>query len=236
MQHQIYLYAFLICTSTGHSECFQINMYVDLKMTYIEEIYDRGLFQNDSKWLLISLGSRSNSWPVNIVSSAIITSTDFGFWSFKEVGNRYGNFSMATMFPRRVFTAEDMNKTLVELELAPSASIVILPVSRPVPLWDSSVPVELTWFRCLPSQQSSWQRSAVVPSSGSGIWTVLGTLLYPLLAVWRFLSSLVFASPSPREAASRGQSQSQSNAHTSPGPDKAKRWDVLLQGVRVGIQ
>lgn len=44
------------------------------------------------------------------------------------------------MFPRRVFTAEDMNKTLVELELAPSASIVILPVSRPVPLWDSSFP------------------------------------------------------------------------------------------------
>lgn len=79
---------------------------------------------------------------MNIVSSAIITSTDFGFWSFKEVGNRYGNFSMATMFPRRVFTAEDMNKTLVELELAPSASIVILPVSRPVPLGDSSVRVE----------------------------------------------------------------------------------------------
>lgn len=36
---------------------------------------------------------------------------------------------MATMFPRRVFTTEDMNKTLVELELAPSASIVILQVS-----------------------------------------------------------------------------------------------------------
>lgn len=51
---------------------------------------------------------------------------------------------MATMFPRRVFTAEDMNKTLVELELAPSASIVILPVSRPVPLWDSSFPFKPT--------------------------------------------------------------------------------------------
>lgn len=116
----------------------------------------------------------------------------------QEVGNRYGNFSMATMFPRRVFTAEDMNKTLVELELAPSASIVILP-------------------------QSSWQRNAVVQSSGGGIWTVLGTLLYPLLAVWRFLSSFVFASPSPRESAPRGQTPPQSNSHTSLGPDKAKR-------------
>uniref|UniRef100_H3CMK8 UBX domain-containing protein 4 n=1 Tax=Tetraodon nigroviridis TaxID=99883 RepID=H3CMK8_TETNG len=115
----------------------------------------------------------------------------------QEVGNCYGNFSMATMFPRRVFTAEDMSRTLVELELAPSASIVILP--------------------------SSWQRGAVVQSSGGGVWTVLSTLLYPLLAVWRFLSSFVFASPPSRESASRGQNHSQSNAHTSLGPDKAKR-------------
>lgn len=49
----------------------------------------------------------------------------------QEVGNRYGNFSLATMFPRREFTSEDLNKTLLELELAPSASIVLLPVSRP---------------------------------------------------------------------------------------------------------
>lgn len=48
---------------------------------------------------------------------------------------------MATMFPRRVFTAEDMNKTLVELELAPSASIVILPVSRPGPLCGHRFPL-----------------------------------------------------------------------------------------------
>lgn len=49
----------------------------------------------------------------------------------QEVGNRYGNFSLATMFPRREFTSEDMDKTLLELELVPSASIVLLPVSRP---------------------------------------------------------------------------------------------------------
>lgn len=48
----------------------------------------------------------------------------------QEVGNQYGNFSMATMFPRRVFTGEDLSKTLLELELTPSASIVLLPVSR----------------------------------------------------------------------------------------------------------
>lgn len=47
----------------------------------------------------------------------------------QEVGNRYGQFSLATMFPRREFTTEDLEKSLLELELAPSASIVLLPVS-----------------------------------------------------------------------------------------------------------
>lgn len=51
------------------------------------------------------------------------------FVLFQEVGNRYGNFSLATMFPRREFTGEDLDKTLLELELAPSASVVLLPVS-----------------------------------------------------------------------------------------------------------
>uniref|UniRef100_A0A673J2J9 UBX domain-containing protein 4 n=1 Tax=Sinocyclocheilus rhinocerous TaxID=307959 RepID=A0A673J2J9_9TELE len=46
----------------------------------------------------------------------------------QEVGNRYGQFSLATMFPRREFTAEDLQKSLLELELTPSASIVLLPV------------------------------------------------------------------------------------------------------------
>lgn len=44
------------------------------------------------------------------------------------VGNTYGNFSLATMFPRREFTKEDYAKKLLELELAPSASVVLLSV------------------------------------------------------------------------------------------------------------
>ncbi|XP_051259258.1 UBX domain-containing protein 4 isoform X2 [Dicentrarchus labrax] len=54
----------------------------------------------------------------------------------QEVGNRYGNFSLATMFPRREFTSEDLDKTLLELELAPSASIVVLPADQLMP-WSS---------------------------------------------------------------------------------------------------
>ncbi|XP_054878355.1 UBX domain-containing protein 4 [Poeciliopsis prolifica] len=90
-------------------------------------------------------------------------------FAFEEIGNLYGDFSLAIMYPRREFTNEDLNKTLLELELVPSASIVVLPSRRPA--------------------------NTVTRSSGFGIWTALGTLLYPLLAVWRFLSSFLFSTP-----------------------------------------
>ncbi|XP_041806177.1 UBX domain-containing protein 4 isoform X2 [Chelmon rostratus] len=117
-------------------------------------------------------------------------------YALQEVGNRYGNFSLATMFPRREFTSEDLNKTLLELELAPSASIVLLPSGR--------------------------AGNAVVQTSGGGIWAVLGTLLYPLLAVWRFLSSFMFAKPPPPGASARRPAH-QSNSYTNSASDKPKR-------------
>uniref|UniRef100_A0A7N8YA95 UBX domain-containing protein 4 n=1 Tax=Mastacembelus armatus TaxID=205130 RepID=A0A7N8YA95_9TELE len=112
-------------------------------------------------------------------------------FAFQEVGNRYGNFSMATMFPRREFTNEDLKKTLLELELAPSASIVLLP-------------------------QSGSPANRVVQSSGGGIWAVLGTLLYPLLAVWRFLSSFLFTPSPPPGAASHGAILRSRSINSSP--------------------
>lgn len=118
----------------------------------------------------------------------------------QEVGNRYGNFSLATMFPRREFTCDDLDQTLLELELAPSASIVLLP-------------------------QSSRPSNSVAQSSGGGIWAVLGTLLYPLLAVWRFLSSFLFSTPPPPGTASRGPAHHQSNSYTksTAASDTTKR-------------
>ncbi|KAM9805040.1 UBX domain-containing protein 4 [Neosynchiropus ocellatus] len=116
----------------------------------------------------------------------------------QEVGNRYGNFTLATMFPRREFTGEDLDKTLLELELAPSASIVLLP-------------------------SSVTSTNTVVQASGGGIWTLLGSLFYPLLAVWRFLSSFLFASQSTPAGSSNNPPQ-QSNSYTSSSaPNKPNR-------------
>lgn len=69
----------------------------------------------------------------------------FSLCASQTVGNTYGNFSLATMFPRREFTKEDYGKTLLELELAPSASVVLLPVG--VGFW-------CVWF--FRQQYSSW--------------------------------------------------------------------------------
>ncbi|KAM9365396.1 LOW QUALITY PROTEIN: UBX domain-containing protein 4 [Pholidichthys leucotaenia] len=124
-------------------------------------------------------------------------------WQFavQEVGNRYGNFSLATMFPRREFTTEDLNKTLQELELAPSASIVLLPSSKPV--------------------------GTALQSSGGGIWAILGTLLYPLLAVWRVLSSFLFSTPPPSATASRSATPQSSSFSSSTSAYKESKRENL---------
>ncbi|XP_059417288.1 UBX domain-containing protein 4-like [Carassius carassius] len=114
----------------------------------------------------------------------------------QEVGNRYGQFSLATMFPRREFTSEDLEKSLLELDLAPSASIVLLP-------------------------QSSRPSNTVVHSSaGGGVWAMLGSLLYTLLAVWRFISGFLFSSAPPPAAA---QNQHATNENGSSAAAEPKR-------------
>ncbi|XP_069838747.1 UBX domain-containing protein 4 isoform X3 [Dendropsophus ebraccatus] len=119
----------------------------------------------------------------------------------QTVGNTYGNFSLATMFPRREFTKEDYGKSLLSLELAPSASIVLLPAGRPA--------------------------RAVVQSSDGGVWGFLGTLLYPLLAVWRFLSSFLFSSPPPTQHTDRpGYTQQESASSSASTSSEPKREAV----------
>ncbi|XP_060113208.1 UBX domain-containing protein 4 [Heteronotia binoei] len=107
----------------------------------------------------------------------------------QTVGNTYGNFSLATMFPRREFTKDDYGKKLSELELAPSASVVLLPAGKTA--------------------------TAAVQSSGGDFWKLLGTILYPLIAVWRFISNFLFSSPPPSQTSERPHQQEHSNPSSS---------------------
>ncbi|NXD43875.1 UBXN4 protein, partial [Copsychus sechellarum] len=118
----------------------------------------------------------------------------------QTVGNTYGNFSLATMFPRREFTKEDYGKKLLELELAPSASVVLLPAGRPA--------------------------TSVVQASGSDLWKFLGTILYPLLAVWRFISNFLFTSPPPSQPSVRSAHQQDHSAPSTSGSTEQSRQAV----------
>ncbi|XP_040827440.1 UBX domain-containing protein 4 isoform X1 [Ochotona curzoniae] len=111
----------------------------------------------------------------------------------QTVGNTYGNFSLATMFPRREFTKEDYKKKLLDLELAPSASVVLLPAGRPT--------------------------SSIVHSSGGDIWTLLGTVLYPFLAIWRLISNFLFSNP-PAQTSVRTSLPETSNSASSGKSEK----------------
>ncbi|XP_031237106.1 UBX domain-containing protein 4 isoform X2 [Mastomys coucha] len=112
----------------------------------------------------------------------------------QTVGNTYGNFSLATMFPRREFTREDYKRKLLDLELAPSASVVLLPAGRPA--------------------------TSIVHSSSGDIWTLLGTVLYPFLAIWRLISNFLFSNPPPAQTSARATSTEPSNSASSNKSEK----------------
>ncbi|XP_061696881.1 UBX domain-containing protein 4 isoform X2 [Syngnathoides biaculeatus] len=114
----------------------------------------------------------------------------------QEIRSRYGNLSMATMFPRREFTSEDLDKTLLELQLSPSSSIVLLPSGTPV--------------------------STVVPSTKGGTWAVLSTVFYPVLTIWRFLRSFMFLTR-PQETSRSSQTWSQSYTNSATCSDEPNR-------------
>ncbi|XP_059136266.1 UBX domain-containing protein 4 [Peromyscus eremicus] len=111
----------------------------------------------------------------------------------QTVGNTYGNFSLATMFPRREFTKEDYKRKLLDLELAPSASVVLLPAGRPA--------------------------TSIVHSSSRDIWTLLGTVLYPFLAIWRLISNFLFSNP-PAQTSARATPTEPSNSASSTKSEK----------------
>ncbi|XP_066299925.1 UBX domain-containing protein 4-like [Branchiostoma lanceolatum] len=114
------------------------------------------------------------------------------------------NFAMATTFPRRQFTDADMASSLMELGLAPSAALVVLPARS---------------------------GASVVSSGGSGgmmdlVWLVLS----PLAALWRFLQTFLFGTPQnpgrPANAPQPPPRQEQATFSNSPTGGEVKRRRV----------
>ncbi|XP_076354890.1 UBX domain-containing protein 4-like [Tachypleus tridentatus] len=77
----------------------------------------------------------------------------------------FSSFVLSTTFPRRQFKKEDFQKPLRDLQLAPTAVVLVLP------------------------------EQAVIPSDrGSGIVSYLWLLINPVLVLWRIISDYLFGS------------------------------------------
>jgi len=97
--------------------------------------------------------------------------------------------TLSTIYPKRTFTEADMSRTLLELELAPSAALIVL-------------------------QNRSGKTSGGDGGGTGGIMAIVWMFLAPLLALWAIVSN--FLSPTPAVThPSAPSSSSQSPAGSS---------------------
>ncbi|KAH8023051.1 hypothetical protein HPB51_010835 [Rhipicephalus microplus] len=99
---------------------------------------------------------------------AAATLQDLHDYVVETVQPSFSNFTLSTTFPRREFTQEQYQSSLRELELAPSAVILVVPVSTP------SVVVP-----------------AAVSKSGASLMNLLWSLLTPFGVIWSLFVGLI---------------------------------------------
>lgn len=136
------------------------------------------------------------------------TLQDLHNYVVETVQPSFSSFTLSTTFPRREFTQEQYRSTLRELELAPSAVILVVPVSTPCSV---AVPAALN-------------------NSGASLLKLLWSLLAPFGVIWSLFVGLIFGSPDPPASASVSDSVSggasgagqRSEASASFGPQESQ--------------
>ncbi|CAG9800709.1 unnamed protein product [Chironomus riparius] len=95
-------------------------------------------------------------------------------------GTNIKDFTLATVFPRREFTSEDFGKTLLQLNLAPSSVVLIIPGKKT-------------------SNNFTQNRSSVLPTNTDGsffdmISALIMGLFSPIFALFAYVKGFVFKS------------------------------------------
>ncbi|XP_041371493.1 UBX domain-containing protein 4-like [Gigantopelta aegis] len=120
-----------------------------------------------------------------------------------------GSVTLSTIFPKRVFTEDEMTSTLASLNLAPSAVIIVMPKKRAVTQY----------------------------SGGGGSGDLLSMVLAPLMMLWNFIISLFTSSPSSSATSSTSSSPAtqaaggdgvRSGAYRRPSPGGISRREGNL--------
>jgi len=98
-------------------------------------------------------------------------------------GTNIKDFTLATVFPRHEFTSEDFGKTLLDLNLAPSSVLLIIPGKKT-------------------SNNFTQNRSSVLPTNTDGsffdmISALIMGLFSPVFALFAYIKGYVFRSGEP---------------------------------------
>ncbi|CAN7979486.1 unnamed protein product, partial [Ixodes pacificus] len=117
---------------------------------------------------------------------ATATLQDLRNFVIETIRPGFSSFSLSTTFPRKEFTHGQYSQSLQQLELTPSAVLLVVPVSASSPKTNQAV---------VPSALSD---------SGVSALKFLGSLLTPLMFLWSLLTGLFFGSPAPTERLPQG--------------------------------
>lgn len=122
----------------------------------------------------------------------------------QEVRPPFSNFSLCTTFPRRHFTEPDYSETLRDLELAPSAVLLILPeqaVSNPSR--SSNFLLDMFWFA-----------------------------LSPITSIWNYIRSFFVSDSRPPQSTAPRSSQSPEKSQSATSEDSKQESDNRQSAVR----
>lgn len=109
---------------------------------------------------------------------ATATLQDLRNFVLETIRPGFSSFSLSTTFPRKEFTHGQYSQSLQQLELTPSAVLLVVPNQAVVP--------------------------SVLSDSGVSALKFLGSLLTPLMFLWSLLTGLFFGSPAPTERTPEG--------------------------------
>lgn len=122
------------------------------------------------------------------------TLADFHQFIIRDVRPPFSRFALTTTFPSRQFNQQDFPQTLVNLGLAPSAVILLVPEKS----------ISLSGPR------------------GQTLWALLSTVLSPVVAVWTYLTSF-FTTSRPSTSSQQPVQSSNSRENSGPSSDQSVR-------------
>lgn len=124
-------------------------------------------------------------------------------------------FTMHSSFPKREYTTSDMSLTLAELELAPTATILIIPTRSQVSKKIGNLMPNLGTSSSSSSGSSSTSSSLVTYGSD-----ILSFIFLPITIIWGVVSSFFGLNANQNNRGNNGANASAQRSNTNSDNEK----------------